>query len=101
VPLTLYIVDLIATGKFRYFVKRGSQNRLVAIAVMRWPEGSAYRVIDKDSSRRCHFAHYVQSGADHQGWNAARLNNMGDETDGLMAKRSIGHQQGEIYRHLL
>jgi hypothetical protein len=55
----VYIVDLVAAGKFRYFVKRGSQNRFVAIAVMWWTEGSAYRVIDKDSSRRCHFAHYV------------------------------------------
>lgn len=64
-------------------------------------EGSAYRVIDKDSSRWCDFAHYVERGADHQGWNAARLNDVGDETDGLMAKRSIGHQQGEIHRQLL
>ena len=99
--MTYYIVGLIATGKFRYFVKRGSQNRFVAIAVMRWTEGSAYWVIDKDSSRRCYSAHYVQSGADHQGWNTARFDNVGDETDGLMAKWSIGHQYGEIHRHLL
>jgi hypothetical protein len=67
---------------------------------MWWTEGPAYRMIDKDSSRWSHLDHYVLSGADHQGWNAAGLDNVGDETDGLMAKRSVGHQQGEIHRHL-
>ena len=31
----------------------------VAIAIMRWTEGPAYRMIDKDSSRRSHLGHYV------------------------------------------
>ena len=57
---------------------------------MRWTEGAAYWIINKDSPRRYHSAHDVPSGANHQGWNAACLNNVGDETDGLMAKRSIG-----------
>ena len=93
-------MNLVAIGKFGYLIQRGFQNRFVAPAIMRWTEGAAYRVIDKDSSWRCHFVHYVQSRADHQGWNAARLDNVGDETDGLMAERSIGHEQREIHVHL-
>ena len=73
-------------------MQRGFENCFIASAIMRRTEGATYRVIDKDSSRRCHFFHYVESGADHQGWNAAPLNNVGDETDGLMAKRSIRHK---------
>ena len=41
-----------------------------------------------------------KSGTDYQGSNAARLDNVGDETDGLMAKWSVGHEQGEIHRRL-
>lgn len=76
------------------------KNDFIATAIMRWTEGAAYRVIDKNSSWRWHFVHYVQGGADHQGWNTARLDNVGDETDGLMAKRSIRHEQREMHVHL-
>ena len=64
---------------------------------MGWTEGSADGVIDEDGSRRCDFAHNVQDGAYHQRWSASRFDNVSDETDGLMAKRSIGYEQGEIH----
>ena len=68
---------------------------------MRWTEGSAHRVIDKDGSGRCDFANNVKRGADHQGWSAARFDNMSHKTDGLMTIGSIGHEQGEIHRGFL
>ena len=37
----------------------GIENAFVAIAIMWWTEGPAYRMIDKDSSRRSHLGHYV------------------------------------------
>jgi hypothetical protein len=40
-------------------MQRGFENRFIATAVMRWTEGAASRVIDKNSSRGCHFAYYV------------------------------------------
>jgi hypothetical protein len=87
--------------KFRQLLQRGYQNCFVARAVMRWTKSPAYRMIDEDSSRRCDFAHDVQGGADYQSWNAARFDDVSDETDGLVAKGSIGHEQGEIHRQLL
>jgi hypothetical protein len=68
---------------------------------MRWTEGSADRVIDKHRPRRRDFAHDVEGGADYQSSNAARFDTVSYETDGLVAKRSIGHEQGEIHRGFL
>jgi hypothetical protein len=46
------------------------------------------------------FTHDVQGGADHQSWDAVRLDNVAYETDGLVTKGSVGHEQGEIHRKL-
>ena len=53
-------------------------------------------MIDEHGARRRDFTHDVMDRADHQGRNSTPFDHMGDETDGLMAKRSIGDQQGEI-----
>lgn len=63
---------------------------------MRRAEGATDWVIDKDNPRRGHFADDVMGGADEQRGNAVAFDDMGDETDGLMAERSIGHEQGEV-----
>ena len=53
-------------------------------------------MIDEHGARRPNFAHDVMDRADHQCRNTTPFDHMRDETDGLMAKRSIGNQQGEI-----
>ena len=68
---------------------------------MRRAECAAHRMIDKDSARRCDFAHDVERCANHHCWNALAFDDMGDETDGLMAEGSIGHEQREVDLDLL
>jgi hypothetical protein len=58
-------------------------------------------MIDECRARRCDLAHDVMGGADHQRRNAVPFDDMGDETNGLMTERSVGHQQREIDLGLL
>ena len=53
-------------------------------------------MIDEGGTRRGDLAHDVVGRTDYQCWNSAGFDHMGDETDGLMTKRSIGNQQGKI-----
>jgi hypothetical protein len=53
-------------------------------------------MVDESGARRCDFAHDVVRRADDQRRNSSAFDDMGDETDGLMAERSVGNEQGEI-----
>ena len=53
-------------------------------------------MIDEGRARRRDLAHDVVRRADHQCRDAAGFDHVGDETDGLMAERSVGNEQGEI-----
>ena len=64
-------------------------------------EGAAHRMIDKQRARRRDLAHDVVRRADHQGGNPLGFDHMSDETDGLVAEGSIGHEQSEIDLSLL
>jgi len=68
---------------------------------MRRTERAADWMIDKDRPRGCDFAHDIVSGADHQCRNAAGFDYVSDETDGLVAERSVGDQQCEVDFRLL
>ena len=95
-PLKSRISDFIRADKSGQLFERAGENRFVATAIMGWTEGAAHRMIDEDCARRRDFAHDVMRRADHHCWNALAFNDVGDETDGLMAKGSIGHEQREV-----
>ena len=63
---------------------------------MRRAKGPADWMIDKNRPRRRDFTHDVVRCPDHQCRNAAGFNDVSDETDGLVAERSIRNEQGEI-----
>ena len=60
------------------------------------PESAAHGVVDKERARRRDFAHDVKRRANNQRGNASAFDDMSDETDGLVTKRSIGDEEGEI-----
>jgi hypothetical protein len=95
-PLAAEIADLAAGSELRQLGQRAAQDGAAASAVMRRPERSADRMIDKRRARRGDCAHNVVRSADHQCGNAAALDYVSDETDGLMAERSVGNEQREI-----
>ncbi len=64
-------------------------------------EGAAHRMIDKQRARRRDSAHDVVRRADHESRNSLAFDHMSDETDGLVAKGSIGHEQSDIDLSLL
>jgi hypothetical protein len=37
--------------------------------------------------------HDIEGGASNQSWDAPIFDHMGNETDGLVTKRSVGYQQ--------
>jgi len=63
---------------------------------MRRAERPAHGVIDESAARRRDFRHDVKRRADHECGNALGFDDMRDETDGLVAKRSIRHEQRHI-----
>jgi hypothetical protein len=63
---------------------------------MRRTERPAHRVIDESAPRRRDFRHDVERRADHERGNALGFDDMRNETDGLVAKRSIGDEQRDI-----
>lgn len=69
----------------------------MALPIPRWTKGAPDRMVDKNRAGRSHLGHDVQSGADHQRWNSGVFNHMCDETDGLMTKRSVRDQQGQVH----
>jgi hypothetical protein len=61
-----------------------------------WPEGTPHGMIHKNRARRGNLAHDVERRTGDESRNAPIFQNMGDETDGLMAEGSVGHEQRQI-----
>src|SRR3972149_7443698 len=95
-PLKPRITNLANAGEVREFLQRAGQDGFVARAVMRRTEGAPHGMIDENCARRRDFAHDIERRADDQSRNALGLDDMGDETDGLMAKGSVGYEQRQI-----
>jgi hypothetical protein len=90
------IADLFRCIKIRQLRQRRAENLSVLPAVAGMAEGATHRMINKDGARRRDSGHDVQHRADDQSWNGMVFDDMGDETDGLMAERSIGDEQCQI-----
>ena len=58
-------------------------------------------MIDEGRPRRRDLSQDIVRRADDQSWNASAFDHVGDETDGLMAKRSIGNEQSQVDPGLL
>jgi hypothetical protein len=69
-----------------------SKHGFVARAITRRAEGAAHWVVDKNGAWRGHLAHDVMCRANEQRRNSLAFDDMGDETDGLMAKGSIRNE---------
>ena len=69
----------------------------MSLSIARRSKRTTDRVVHKNCSRRLYRGHDVSGGADHQGRNEGIFDDMGDETYGLMTKRSVGDEQGEVY----
>jgi hypothetical protein len=83
-------------SKVRQFCDRCGQNRFVPLAVVRRAKSAANRMIDKDGARWWNPQQDIQSGTDDQGGNVVALDDMCDETNGLVAEGSVGHQKRQV-----
>ena len=59
-------------------------------------ESASDGVVDKNRARRGDLAHDVECRANDQRGNALAFDNVSNETDRLVAKGSIGDEEGEI-----
>ena len=100
-PIAMKIADLAGAREMRRLGQRPAKNNFVALPIMGRPEGAADRMIDEGGARRCDPAHDVVRRADHHCRDSRGFDHMGDETDGLVAEGSIGHEQSEIDLGLL
>ena len=67
---------------------------------MRRAEGAPDRMIDKDGAWGRDFTHDVEDRTDDQRGDASPFNDMSDETDGLVAKGSVGNEQCQVHLRL-
>ena len=95
-PCKSRVADLAGLGEDRQLRQHPRQHRFIAPAVMGRAEGAAHGVIDKDRPWRDDLADNIEGRARQQCRNAAIIDHMGDETDGLVAEGSIRHQQCKI-----
>jgi hypothetical protein len=65
---------------------------------MRASKCATHRMVDKNGTGRPNFFYNIQRGANDQRGNSIILDNVSDETNGLMAERSIGYEQSQINR---
>ena len=85
------IVNFTALSEVWQFSQRSSQHCFVARAIVRRAERTTHWMIDENSARRRDFLHDVEGRTDHEGRDAVAFDDMSDETDGLMAERSVRH----------
>ena len=60
-------------------------------------KGPTDRMIDKNGARRWHMGHDVQDRSNNQSRDVMAFDDMGDETDGLVAEGSVRDQQRQIH----
>ena len=96
-PCKSRIADLAGLGEVRELRQHPRQHRFIAPAVVGRAEGAAHWMVDKDRARRRDLADNIEGRARQQCRNAVILNHMGNETDGLVAKGSVGHEQREVH----
>jgi hypothetical protein len=66
-------------------------------SVARTAKGATHRMINKDGAGRPDLSHDVEDCTDNKGWDSVTLDDMGDETDGLVAEGSVGDEQCQIH----
>jgi len=96
-PLATQVANLARATKARQLIQGSFQNRFIARTIVWRTEGASHRMIHEGGARRGDSAHDVVHGADDQSGDAARFDDVGDETDGLMTEGSVGNQQREIH----
>ena len=69
------------------------------VLVMWVPKGPPHREINEHRARCSRRLHDVAHRTDHECRNATRLDAVRDETHGLVAKRSIWRQDGQVDTH--
>jgi len=101
VPLAIELKHLFRLNKIRQLRQCRSEHRSVLIQLSGTAESATHRMVDENGTWRWNLVHDVENRADHKGRDAAALDDMGDETDGLVAKGSVGYQQGKVDAGLL
>jgi hypothetical protein len=95
------IADLSRSAKVREFRQGRLQNLFLSPQVAGAAKSTTDRMIDKHGAWRRDFGHDVQNCADDERRDRMAFDDMGDETDGLMAEWSVGNQQGQVNPGLL
>jgi hypothetical protein len=77
------------------------QDCFIACPVMRRAECPTYGVVDKSAARGSNLRHDIKRCPDHERGNPLGFDDVRDEADGLVAKRSIRRQQRRIHLRAL
>ena len=95
-PVAMQITNFTAIGEQRPFSKCLVENGFIARTVMRRAECPAHGVINKSAARGSNLRHDIKRRSDHERGNPMGFDDVRDEANGLVAKRSIWHEQRRI-----
>lgn len=95
-PLKSRVANLPGLGEVRQLRQYPRQYLFIAPALMGRAEGAAHRMIDKDRPWRDDLPDNIVGRARQQRRNALIFDDMGDETDGLVAEGSVGNEQCKV-----
>jgi hypothetical protein len=93
----MQITNFARVSEARPFSKRLVENGFIARPVMRRAECPAYGVVDKSAARGSNLRHDIKRCPDHERGNPLGFDDVRDEADGLVAKRSIRRQQRRVH----
>ena len=95
-PFAAQVADFSSGREFGQFGEGAGQDRAAALPLAGSAERAADRMIHECRARRGDCPHNVMNGADDQRGNTSAFDYVSDETDGLVAERSVWNQEGEI-----
>jgi hypothetical protein len=88
-PVAIHGANSACTGAAGQLRQSLDQNHLPARRIVGRSERAADGMIDKNGAWRRDFRHDIQRRADDERGNPGSFDDMGNKTDGLVAKRSI------------
>jgi hypothetical protein len=96
IPFKSQVANLTRLGELQQLSQRGGQHLLMLVLVVGTAERTPHWEIDEYRPRCMGLLHDVPHRADDECGDAARLDPIGDETHGLVAERSVRHEQRQV-----
>jgi hypothetical protein len=95
-PMAAEIADLTGARELWQLSQNTGKHFFIACSIVGRAEGAAYGVINERCARWSDFGQNIMGRAGDERRDSLAFDDVGDETNGLMAEGSVRHQQSQI-----